>query len=193
LKVENRLPYLKPGELDEEQQKLYDYHLEAMQPMPYCWITTDGELNGPSNAMMHYAEAGNLVFPLNRVLIKNSVDSVGWQIHEIAVLATVAGAKAQYGIYAHTRLARKHGVSDEKIAAIVAGNRPPDLTEKEAIAYELAISLSQAGAVPEIIFTRAVEAFGMKGYLALVFILGNFKFVGTILNAFNEPIPAEDA
>lgn len=193
MKTENRLPYLKPEGLDEEQQRLYDHHLQAMQSMPYPWLTVDGELNGPSNAMMHYAEIGNMLFPMNRALVRDSVAGLGWSIHELVILTVVASAGAQFGIYAHARLAREHGLSDETIAAVVAGYRPPDLSEKEAIAYDFAVALCKVGPVPEIIYRRALEAFGEKTLLAVVFVAGNFKMIGTILNAFNEPIPAEDA
>jgi 4-carboxymuconolactone decarboxylase len=193
LKSEHRLPYLKPEGLDEEQRKLYDHHVEVMQSMPYPWMTADGELNGPSNAMMHYAEIGNMLFPMNRALVRDSVAGLGWPVHELAILTVLVSAGARFGIYAHTRLARKHGLSDAKIAAVVAGRRPPDLSIQEAIAYDLAASLCKAGPVPETIYRRAVEAFGQETLLALVFVVGNFKMIGTILNAFDEPLPAEDA
>jgi 4-carboxymuconolactone decarboxylase len=189
MKVEMRLPYLKPEEMNKEQKEFYDFHLESMKPMPYCWITEEGELNGPSNVMLHNEKIGNMLFPLNRAIIGNSIEMVGGEIHEIAILAVVASAKAQYGIYAHTKLAQKFGVSDDKIASITAGEKPVNLTEEEGIAYDLAVSLCQSGAISGIVYKRAVEAFGEKGVAALVFTIGMFKMIGTILNAYNEPVP----
>ena len=189
MKVETRLPYIKPEEMNEEQRKFYDFHLEAMKPMPYRWITDDKELNGPSNVMLHNPKIGNMLFPLNRAIIGNSIESVGEKIHELVVLAVVASAKAQYGIYAHTKLAQKFGLPDDKIATITAGQRPSNLTKEEDIAYDLAISLCQSGAISGIVYNRAVEAFGEKGVAALVFTVGMFKMIGTILNAYNEPVP----
>ena len=77
MKSEHRLPYLKPEGLDEEQRKLYDHHVEVMQSMPHPWMTADGELNGPSNTLMHYAEIGNMLFPMNRTLVRDSVAGLG--------------------------------------------------------------------------------------------------------------------
>jgi hypothetical protein len=68
----------------------------------------------------------------------------------------LVSAGAQFGIYAHTRLARKHGLSDAKIAAVVAGRRPLDLPIQEAITYDLAAYLCKAGPVPETIYRRAL-------------------------------------
>lgn len=189
MNVEMRLPYLKPEQMDEDQRKFYDFHLEAMKTMPYCWITEEGELNGPSNVMLHNSKIGNLLFPFNRAVIGNSIECVGGVIHELVILAVVASAKAQYGIYAHTKLAQKFGLSDDKIAAVTAGHRPANLTPEEDVAYDLAISLCQSGSISGIVYNRAVEAFGEKGVAALVFAVGMFKMIGTILNAYNEPVP----
>ena len=145
MNVEMRLPYLKPEQLDEEQKKFYDNNIEAMQPMPYVWLLEDGELNGPSNSLLHNAKIGNMLFPLNRAIIRESIEAVGGAIHELAILATVASAKAPYAIYAHTKLAQKFGLADDKIAAVTAGQRPPNLTTEEGIAYDLTISLLQPG------------------------------------------------
>ena len=141
MKVETRLPYLKPSELTPEQKEFYDLHLEAMQPMPYVWIMDDGELNGPSNLLIHEVEIGNMLFPLNRAIIRKSIDAVGGPIHELAILVTVSAAKAQYGVYAHVKLAQKFGLSDDKITTITAGIRPTNLTNEEGAAYDLAYSL----------------------------------------------------
>ncbi|MCL5734972.1 MAG: hypothetical protein M1274_05195 [Actinobacteria bacterium] len=192
MKVETRLPYLKPEELDEEQKKFYDFNVEAMQPMPYVWLLEDGELNGPSNSLLHNAQIGNMLFPLNRAIIRESIEAVGGDIHELAVLATVASAKAPYAIYAHTKLAQKFGLADEKIAAVTAGHPASSFTEKESVAYDLTISLLQPGPIPGLVYRRAIAAFGERGLEKLVYAIGMFKLIGTILNAYNEPVPAED-
>ena len=191
MNVETRLPYLKPDELDEEQKKFYENNVQAMQPMPYTWLLEDGELNGPSNSLLHNAKIGNMLFPLNRAIIRESIDAVGGAIHELAVLATVASAKAPYAIYAHTKLAQKFGLADDKIAAITAGHPAASFTDQEAVAYDLTISLLQPGSIPGMVYSRAVMAFGEKGFEKLVYAVGMFKLIGTILNAYNEPVPAD--
>lgn len=189
--TEMRLPYIDPnGELTEEQKKFYDLNLYHMETMPYIWLTENKELNGPSNMMLHEAEIGNMFFPLNRKIIKNSIEAVGGAAHEIAILITVTSAKAQYGMYAHTMLARKFGLSDSKINAIMAGVKPSDLTEVESAVYDLANALcNQVGAVAGSVYDNAVKVLGQKGVNAICFAVGNFKMVGTILNTYNEPVP----
>lgn len=187
--VEARLPYLNPETLNEEQKKFYDSNMEAMQTMPYLWLTPEKELNGPSNVMLHEPEIGNLLFPLNRVMIKTSIDRNGGKAHEVAVLFTVSAAKAHYGMYAHTQLAKKFGLTDTQIAAIINGEKPADLDEKEAAAFDLAKALNQVGAIPGAVYDHCVKVLGQSGFNAIMFAVGMFKLIGTILNAYNEPVP----
>lgn len=187
--VEARLPYLDPKGLNEEQKKFYDTNITAMETMPYIWITKDMELNGPSNAMLYEPYIGNMLFPLNREIIKTSIQRNGGSAHEVAILLTVSMARAHYGMYAHTQLAKQFGLKDSQIALLMNGQKPEDLTEKEAAAYDFAYALNRIGAVPGVIYDQAKAVLGQSGLNALVYAVGMFKMIGTILNAYNEPVP----
>ncbi len=187
--TEARLPYVQPGEMTEKQKEFYDIHLKAFQTMPYVWLTEQGELNGPSNLLCHEVDLGMEFIPLNRDIIATDIQRNGGAAHEIAVLITVTAAKGQYGMYAHTMLAKRFGVTDRQIAEIMAGVKPADLGEKESAAYDLALALNGVGAIPGAVYDYAVSVLGQEGFNAIVLAVGMFKMVGTILNAFNEPVP----
>lgn len=187
--VEARLPFLDPADLNEEQKKFYDANIIAMETMPYIWLTPDKELNGPSNAMLYEPAIGNMLFPLNREIIKTSITRNGGSAHEVAILLTVSGAKAHYGMYAHTQLAKKFGLTGAQIATIMNGQKPADLTEKEAAAYDFAYALNQTGAIPGAVYDHVKAVLGQEGLNALVYAVAMFKMIGTILNAYNEPVP----
>ncbi|MBQ7447708.1 MAG: carboxymuconolactone decarboxylase family protein [Eubacterium sp.] len=187
--TEARLPYVKPEEMNEKQKEFYDIHIKAFQDMPYVWLTENKELNGPSNLFTHEVDLGFEFIPLNRDIIKASIQRNGGAAHEIAILVTVSGAKAQYGMYAHTMLAQRFGVTDEQIAQIMAGIKPAGLGEKESAAYDLAVALNGVGAIAGSVYDRSVAVLGQGGFNALVMAVGMFKMVGTVLNAFNEPVP----
>lgn len=187
--VEARLPFLDAAELNDEQKKFYEANISAMETMPYIWLTEDRKLNGPSNAMLYEPEIGNMLFPLNRAVIKTSIERNGGSVHEVAVLLTVSAAKAHYGMYAHTQLAKKFGLKETQIATLLNGQKPSDLTEKEDAAYDFAYALNQTGAVPGAVYDRAKVILGQEGLNAIVYAVGMFKMIGTILNAYNEPVP----
>lgn len=187
--TESRLPYVKPDEMNEKQKEFYDIHIKAFQDMPYVWLTDNKELNGPSNLLCHEVDLGMEFIPLNRDIIKTSIERNGGAAHEIAVLVTVTAAKSHYGMYAHTMLAKRFGVTDEQIASLMAGVKPTDFDEKESAAYDLALALNGVGAIPGAVYDQSVKVLGQGGFNAIVFAVGMFKMVGTILNAFNEPVP----
>src|SRR5664279_4687603 len=63
-------------------------------------------------------------------------------VRQIAILVTGAHFKAAYEIYAHVPMAERDGLPDAKLATIVAGQRPPDLTQDEGVAYDVAAALT---------------------------------------------------
>ena len=187
--TEARLPYVKPEEMTEKQKEFYQIHLKAFEDMPYVWLTENKELNGPSNLLCHEVNLGMEFIPLNRDIIATDIKRNGGAAHEIAVLITVTAAKGQYGMYAHTMLAKQFGLTDTQISSIMAGVKPSGLGEKESAAYDLALALNGIGAIPGAVYDRSIKILGQEGVNALVLAVGMFKMVGTILNAFNEPVP----
>jgi 4-carboxymuconolactone decarboxylase len=54
-------------------------------------------------------------------------------------------------------------LSDDKLATVVAGQRPVDLTKQEAAAYDFASALVSGGVLPELTYKAALEQFGPHG------------------------------
>jgi hypothetical protein len=50
-----------------------------------------------------------------------------------------------------------------KLATVVAGQRPVDLTKQEAAAYDFASALVSGGVLPELTYKAALEQFGPHG------------------------------
>jgi hypothetical protein len=90
-------------------------------------------------------------------------------------------------------LAEQRGLSDEKIATIVAGQRPSHLAPDEAVAFDLASALVGHGALPELNYRQAVERFGVHGAAELIYLVGLYCLVSVTLNGFDVPIPEADA
>jgi 4-carboxymuconolactone decarboxylase len=57
-------------------------------------------------------------------------------------------------------VAEIRGLPDDKIATIVAGQRPSDLTREQAIAYDVASALVSGGVLPELSYRQSIETFG---------------------------------
>jgi 4-carboxymuconolactone decarboxylase len=89
----------------------------------------------------------------------------------------------------HVAVAEHDKLPDAKLATIVAGQRPPDLTRDEAVAYDVAAALTGGGVLPELTYRAAVDAFGVHGAAELCYLVGLYCLVSVTLNGFDVPVP----
>lgn len=183
-----RLPLLPPSSLSSEQKELYDDIMGVVQENFGSFISTreDGALIGPFNAMLHFPAFGRAAWAMNKTMYEHT--TLPKSVLQIAVLVTGTRLGARYQIYGHEHLASSAGVPTAKIATIVAGERPPDLTREEAVAYDVAAALNR-GPVPETIYQVGVEAFGEQGMAEIIYLVACFHLVGVILNGYDVPVP----
>jgi 4-carboxymuconolactone decarboxylase len=75
------------------------------------------------------------------------------------------------------------------VEALLAG-RPPDFrNEQEASAHEFTRQLINAHRVEADVYARAEEAFGHKGLVDLVLLIGLYLATCSLINAFEVPAP----
>ena len=180
-----RLPIIPPAELSSEQKPLYDDMREgiARNFQGFINIRDDGALLGPWNPWIHEPQFGNPVWAMV------SKPSLPPAVREVAILVTGAHFRSAYELYAHVIVAEHRGLSDEKLATIVAGQRPVDLTRQEAVAYDVASALVGGGVLPELTYRAAVEQFGQHGAAELSYLVGLYCLVSVTLNTFDVPVP----
>jgi 4-carboxymuconolactone decarboxylase len=110
-------------------------------------------------------------------------------VREVAILVTGARFRSAYEIYAHVLVAEARGLPDDKIATIVAGQRPSDLSRAEAVAYDVAAALVSGGLLPELTYRQAVALFGENGTAELIYLIRLYCAVSVTLNGFDVPVP----
>src|SRR5215470_8847694 len=188
-----RLPLLSPSALSPEQRPLYDDMREGIATnfKGFTAIGPDGELIGPWNPWLHFPKFGGPVWQLVKAL--STAPSLPRPVREIAILVTGARFHSAYEIYAHVLVAELRGLPDDKIATIVAGERPSDLTREEAVAYDVASALVSGGVLPELTYRQAIKAFGEEGMAELVSLVGLYCMVSVTLNGFDVPVPEPGA
>ncbi|MDR6660838.1 alkylhydroperoxidase family enzyme [Tardiphaga robiniae] len=184
-----RLPIIPPSDLSEEQKLLYEDMKAGIGKSFQGFVNTrdDGALLGPWNPWLHEPKIGKAVWELTKAMAAES--SLPSAVREIAILVTGAHFKSGYELYAHVRVAELKGLSDEKLATIVAGQRPIDLDRSEAVAYDMAFALVNGGVLPELTYKAAVEQFGARGAAELSYLIGLYCMVSMTLNTFDVPVP----
>ena len=184
-----RLPVIPPDQLNAEQRPFYeDMRAEIARDFQgFKAAGDDGALIGPFNPWLHEPQFGKPIWELTKAMSRSP--SLPRPVREVAILVTGAKFHAAYEIYAHVALAEKRGLSDEKLATIVAGQRPVDLTKQEAVAYDMASALVSGGVLPELTWRAAVKEFGEHGATELSYLVGVYCMVSVTLNTFDVPVP----
>ncbi|HTS94801.1 MAG TPA: 4-carboxymuconolactone decarboxylase [Stellaceae bacterium] len=184
-----RLPLISPSELDGKLRPLYQDMREGIERnfKGFTAIDAEGRLIGPWNPWLRFPKFGAPVWELVKAM--STDPSLPRPVREVAILVTGARFHAAYEIYAHVMVAELRGISDAKIATIVAGQRPADLTREEAIAYDMAAALVTGGVLPELTYRQAVGAFGEGGAAELISLVGLYCMVSVTLNGFDVPLP----
>ena len=174
-----RLPLIAPSDLTAAQRPLYEDMRKGID---------DGALIGPWNPWLHFAKFGGPIWELVKAL--SSSPALPRPVREVAILVTGTHFHAGYELYAHVLVAEARGLPDEKIATIVAGQRPADLTREEAVAYDTASALVGGSSLPDLLYRQAVLTFGEDGTAEFINLVGLYCLVPVILNGFDVPVPA---
>lgn len=178
-----------PQDLSPEQRVLFD-DMRAGIAAHFGGFATarpDGALLGPWAPWLAFPKFGAPVWELTKVMAAGA--SLPAAVREVAILVTGAHFRAAYEIYAHVIVAEQRGLPDDKLATIVAGGRPADLTEAERVAFDFASALVGGGVLPELVWRQAVRLWGEAGAAELSTLIGLYCLVSVTLNSFDVPVP----
>src|SRR3954464_11297970 len=114
----------------------------------------DGALMGPWNPWLHEPAIGTAIWNLTLAMTANA--ALPDNVRQIAILVVGARFDAAYEIYAHIAVAEREGMSDERLATLVADLKPNDLAKDESVAFDVAYALSRGGTLPEPLYRLAV-------------------------------------
>ena len=157
-----RLSLLSSSDLSAEQRLLYKDMRNGIETnfKGFTAIDETGTLIGPWNPWLRFPKFGGPVWELVKAL--SASPKLPRPVREIAILVTGAKFRSAYEIYAHVLVAELRGLPDDKIATIVAGQRPSDLTREEAVAYDVASALVSGGVLPELTYRQSTQALAKR-------------------------------
>lgn len=150
-----------------------------------------GGLAGPFNAWVHRPDLGGVIQRLGERLRFHG--TLPGAAREIAILTVGAKWMAEYEWWAHVRVGRREGVSDEAIEAIHHGERPPLSDPLEGAVYDFTVALLESGHVDAAVYEAARERIGDVGLVELVTLTGYYTLVSFTLNAFDVALPAGES
>jgi 4-carboxymuconolactone decarboxylase len=181
-----RLPLLAPSELDHRQARLREELVGSRGFAGFEIQLPDGRLIGPFNAYLHAPEIGQALRGWAAAIDERNLAA---DVQQAAVLTLGASWDAAYEIYAHTAEARRAGIPEQAIAAIVAGRPPVGLSPPADVAHHLARALAVEHAVGDTLYQQAIELFGVEDLIALVNLIGRYMNTAAMLACFSVPVP----
>jgi 4-carboxymuconolactone decarboxylase len=176
--AQDRLPPIPAAQLTEAQRRGLDEFREARR----------AELSGPFVPLLRSPELLSRTRALGDYLRFRS--ALPPRLSEFTILLTARHWAQNYEWDVHAPIAREAGVTAETIAAILAGRRPPVLTDDEAAIYDFCDELQRTHAVTDATYARALARFGEKGVIDLVGIQGYYSLLAMVLNTARTPIAA---
>jgi hypothetical protein len=192
-----RLPLIPPASLSTEQQPLYEDMKKGIASNFNAFLTVApegtaeaGALMGPWNPWLHEPRIGGAVWALTKAMSMEA--TLPDPVRQIAILVTGAHFDAAYELYAHVAVAEREEMSAARLATLVSGSRPGDLSLEEGVAYDVSFALVNGGVLPEPAYRLAVDTFGQHGANELIYLVGLYALVSTTLNGFNVPVPERE-
>jgi 4-carboxymuconolactone decarboxylase len=109
------------------------------------------------------------------------------RVNEFVTCVVSRGWTQQFEWATHVPLAIGAGTAPEAIEALRQGRRPTGMSGEEEIAYDFMIELQQNRGVSDATYRACVEAFGERGVIDLVGLIGYFTSISMVLNVAHTP------
>jgi 4-carboxymuconolactone decarboxylase len=184
-----RLSYIDPKSMSPEQQALYDSIAKGPRAAKRKSLVDEhGHLTGPFNAYLHNPALGAHWSAIGEALrFRTRIDR---RLFELGILVVAVHWRSGHEWAAHAGLARNEGVSEDVIAAILAGEPPAFARKDEAVVYAFCHELVTERRVGDAAYRAAVQLLGEAALVELTNALGYYIALAAMLNAFDVHPPA---
>jgi len=187
--INERLPRLRPADLDEAQAALYRSITEGQRTKRSAsrLLAEDGSLNGPFNAMLFAPEIGSRLEQLGLSVRYGS--RLTPRCTEIAILTVAARTQCQYEQQAHERAGRKAGLTENELSLLRQGelvDLPGDAQDLdiESLTWLLTTRLLAHQDIEDWIYERAVPIMGHDGLVELAALVGYYWSIAGMMRLF---------
>ncbi len=175
-----RLPPVQRDDLDERGKAVMDRQLDPAR----------GSLvgmRGPVGIRLHspvIAECGQALINFYR---QESV--IDRRCQEVAILITARSHDSEFEWAAHDPAARRAGVPDATIAAILERSPTDGLDADDALIIELGRQLFGKRHIEQDLYDRAAQRFGNRGLVELISLMAQYAGTAHLLAAFDMQLP----
>lgn len=172
-----RITFPHPDTMDAAQRRVYDKVVSGPR----------GKLVGPLRAALHSPELADRWQALGQFLRYET--GLTRRQSELAILVTGRACQSPFEWHAHESEALKAGISPGTIAALLARQLPPDLTDDERLVVQVAVELNRDRSVGDATYAAALDRLGTRTLVELTALVGYYTMVAMTLNAHEIPLP----
>jgi 4-carboxymuconolactone decarboxylase len=189
--VAQRLTSLTPGQLTDDQRAVYEGitggdRLKGTQHFPV--VAEDGSLNGPFGVMVHVPGVGGALQELGAAIRYRT--SLTARVREIAILLVASKLHSDFEWWAHERVARAVGLTDDELEQLSKGQwAAPDPVEQAAA--DLSVALLDNAAVSDGDYARYGEVLGVQAIVELTSLVGYYRTLAQLMAVFDIGIPGD--
>ena len=185
----NRLRGLRPEELSDEQQRLYESIAggDRARDASFRLTEDDGSLVGPFNTLLLSPVVGDAVQSVGAAIRFGC--GLSSLVREVAILAVAGHRRSPFEWWAHEPIARRAGLTDTQITALRSGEAPEFDDETAAAAYAFSQALIAGGRPDDATFEAARDALGLDGVMELVTLVGYYTLLAQLMETFDVGVP----
>lgn len=187
-----RLPAPRRSELDAARMSLYDEITGGVRASgAFPLVDEEGRLQGPFAAMLANPLVGDALQRLGTTVRTATV--LAEREREIAILEVARSEGSEYEWWAHVRVARSIGFTDDELSALESGDADGTFSGREAVVRRVSATLCQNGDLDDALFEAAVAALGRVALADLVHLVGYYRLLALSLAVWRIPLPGDEA
>jgi 4-carboxymuconolactone decarboxylase len=190
-----RLPDLTPAELSGPQRALREQILGGPRgsgPQHFPLVRADGSLTGPFGVMLHEPALGAPLQELGSAI--RYASGLSARTREIAILAVASATGSTFEAYAHERVGRAAGLTDDELAALADGSftsTDPHEGAAHALCRRLVADAGPGARMDDATYGAYVAALGTTTLTELVVLVGYYRTLAQLLDVFDVGVPEE--
>lgn len=188
----DRLPPLTPEVLDEDQATLREAIVggdRGKQPQHFPLTDDDGSLHGPFGIMLTAPALGDALQQLGAT-IRFRTD-LSARIREIAILQTAHATGSSFEWWAHARVGRAVGLTDEEIMQLSIGCFASEDPTESAVAG-LCQGLLTSGVITDEDFDAARAHLSHRQITEVTTLVGYYRLLAELMRIYDVGVPGDD-
>jgi 4-carboxymuconolactone decarboxylase len=185
-----RLPWLRPGDLDDEQREYYDQLLNSPRDRA-SYVDDQGRLHGAFNARLLDPPVGTAIQRLGAALRFGG--KLTARQREIVILTVAQWHRSDFEWHGHARGARAAGLTGDQLDALRTGADVRGLSSPERQAREVARTLLRTNDLSDAEFQAAHAALGLPALFDVITLVGHYCHTALALRVWRVPLrPGEE-